>query len=476
MSDDALSLPTQILPQNEEEGEEDAEEEGEDGALDWSKLAPSTKNTQSRVTIPKRGEKQFEPGSEAVISSETGPNRETALQQRVLQRAREAMFAALGGERGGSSKSLSHAIWYPSLGRAHVVVARGTLVGNIGHSVPRPVEDSDKMHKRLELLPEETIYLVERGSMFCWKARKTEDKAEDAIEMHGIPMTVQQAYTDMIGRDGLTPEKYQVYTYLKRLGYNVTRHEPPTEVYPRAAAFPAAVMAPTSNSYTIPTYPSLFQKIWASTFGRMFAKVRDWWHPVTLPRWMWTGRRDGYSYIFRSLRFIPYGHQIPLFTPEPRKERLSRQEETPYKPFWNVYKPPTPFKKSAPPPPDYMIVVVDARKTSMPSLRELTDLFEIYPEVPVPPPKKRFPPTSASKPSASPQAPRPPSRPTTIIGRISAWILGERKRSGPQTPRGPNPFPALRAGHKMVIIAAVDNGNISFYRFAEGVFGSWEMH
>ena len=33
-------------------------------------------------------------------------------------------------------------------------------------------------------------------------------------------------------------------------------------------------------------------------------------------------------------------------------------EDTPYKPFWNIYKPPTPFQKSAPGPPDYQIIVV----------------------------------------------------------------------------------------------------------------------
>ena len=72
----------------------------------------------------------------------------------------------------------------------------------------------------------------------------------------GIPMSVQQVYTEMIGRDGLTAEKLQVlpfatffrqfptdivfgqvYTYLKRLGYVVMRTEPLDAYYPTPRSF-----------------------------------------------------------------------------------------------------------------------------------------------------------------------------------------------------------------------------------------------
>lgn len=67
------------------------------------------------------------------------------------------------------------------------------------------------MHKRLELLPEEALYLVERGSLFCWREAGgetvTSAGGEDVL---GVPMTVQQAFAEMIGTEGLTLEKYQV--------------------------------------------------------------------------------------------------------------------------------------------------------------------------------------------------------------------------------------------------------------------------
>lgn len=85
----------------------------------------------------------------------------------------------------------------------------------MGHSVLRPAGDSSnalaKVHKRLELLPEEALYLVERGSMFCWKSDVAVSISCPGLEeMEGAPITVQQAFSEMVGTEGLTLEKYQV--------------------------------------------------------------------------------------------------------------------------------------------------------------------------------------------------------------------------------------------------------------------------
>ena len=76
------------------------------------------------------------------------------------------------------------------------------------------------MQKRLELLPEEAIYLIERGSLFCWRESDTDysdnvkKDGENPFEIiEGAPMTVQQAFSEMIGKEGLTLEKYQVRSY-----------------------------------------------------------------------------------------------------------------------------------------------------------------------------------------------------------------------------------------------------------------------
>ena len=82
----------------------------------------------------------------------------------------------------------------------------------MGHSVTRASSATaggppeEKAGKRLELLPEEALYLVERGAMFCWKT----SEAEMPEDMEGEPMTVQQAFAEMIGTQDLTLERYQV--------------------------------------------------------------------------------------------------------------------------------------------------------------------------------------------------------------------------------------------------------------------------
>ena len=109
---------------------------------------------------------------------------------------------------------MSHAIWYPELKRAHVTVAKGILFASLGHSASREIAGSDgtlKIQKRMELLPEETLYLVERGAMYCWKPTDLLlAKASLLDDMEGVPMSVQQAYAEMIGTEDLTLEKYQV--------------------------------------------------------------------------------------------------------------------------------------------------------------------------------------------------------------------------------------------------------------------------
>ena len=70
------------------------------------------------------------------------------------------------------------------------------------------------MLKRLELLPEEALYLMERGAMFCWKEHdlfaENTQKGSFLEDMEGSPMSVQQAYAEMIGKEYLTLERYQV--------------------------------------------------------------------------------------------------------------------------------------------------------------------------------------------------------------------------------------------------------------------------
>lgn len=101
----------------------------------------------------------------------------------------------------------------------------------------------------------------------------------------------------------------------------------------------------------------------------------------------------------------------------------------------------------------------------VPTIFELTKLFEGIPKQDPPAPRQRPQPLTRLPPSAPPP-------PASFFGRM--WNPVPKDSLTPQ-PRKPNAFQALKAGNKTVVIAVVDAGTTSFYRFGEGIFGQWEM-
>jgi len=100
----------------------------------------------------------------------------------------------------------------PQHSHAKVIDARGMMFDAVGFTIRR---QNDK-HKRLELLPEEVLYLVERGSMLCWKESSNVPPQEngdvsDPLKLIGEPMSVQQCFTEMLGVNSITLEHYQVW-------------------------------------------------------------------------------------------------------------------------------------------------------------------------------------------------------------------------------------------------------------------------
>jgi tRNA-splicing endonuclease subunit Sen54 len=76
---------------------------------------------------------------------------------------------------------------------------------------------------RLWLLPEEALYLLERGSLdIRWPVPPSNEEENGDVE-EGVPMSVQAAYASLIGRGGLSMERFSVYSGLKRAGYVVVR-------------------------------------------------------------------------------------------------------------------------------------------------------------------------------------------------------------------------------------------------------------
>lgn len=108
----------------------------------------------------------------------------------------------------------------------------------------------------------------------------------------------------------------------------------------------------------------------------------------------------------------------------------------------------------------------------MPSLHELTALFDVLPELPPPLPRQRRPPPdkpiNEAVPSTSPV-------PQTLYRRLFSWAYPHISSPPPIPQRRPNPFMALKAGKKTIVIAVVDAGSISFFRLGQGAFTEWPM-
>ncbi|KAG1763639.1 hypothetical protein EDD22DRAFT_1022378 [Suillus occidentalis] len=420
-----LSPATTTLDPTEEESSG-----GEDGGLDWTKLP---KIGTVRPVIPKRGEKDFEPA----------PGGGSGLQVHVLDRARAAMFDCPQSR----SKSASYGIWCPHISRVHVTVAKGIHFS--------------------ELLPEEALYLIERGALFCWKDIQADLTGLDDVE--GAPMSVQQAFAEIIGKEDLTLEKYQVFAYLRRLGYVVTRTDPPSPSYP--------VPSPRigGDGASLSFYGRLL-----SIFSLFTTRSVHWWRPLRISRWIHHDKSYSCVHstlleafnnescvgnVLKSLRVIPTGHSVA-----PHSSRATPvAPSSPYKIFYNLYKPSTNFRKTTPPQPDFQIVVINARTAFVPSLYELTELFNVLPETPPPLPRKRGTPPVVQ---LSPAAVVSPAS-TSIFRHIFSWLLPSSTPQPISSQPRLHPFAALKAGKKNIVIAAVDSGNISFFRFSQGAFEEW---
>ncbi|KAG8882702.1 tRNA-splicing endonuclease subunit sen54 [Tulasnella sp. 331] len=307
--------------------------------------------------------------------------------------------------------------------------------------------------KRLELLPEEALFLIERGSMYCWRANDGDNSIHEQIasagqagvaleEVIGTPMSVQQAFAEMIYEArALSLEEYQVFAYLKRLGYTVLRAQKPSG----AASYPSA----GHYLFPISSHPLTIQRIaWLQPLCQVDSPL--WWP------------RHSSTFIFKKLRVIPAGRNAPLLA-------VTSAAQSPYRPMYHVYKPSTPFKKTAPPPPDFYITVVKARSTPLPTLLEMRNMFANLP---------LSSPLTVSEEHPAPTLARnqtPSSWMTWFTGTLSSFMPGASGGDAILPIRPPNPFHALKAGRKSFVVAAVSGGNISFIKFSEGTFEEWPM-
>ncbi|KAK5013264.1 tRNA-splicing endonuclease subunit sen54 [Cryomyces antarcticus] len=159
----------------------------------------------------------------------------------------------------------------------------------------------------------------------------------------------------------------------------------------------------------------LFAEIWKNLFS---AKPVDSTERQRLGPLVTPGLYRSYADIYRLLALIPAHDPTlpPSHTPT----------EPPFRVTYNVYKPNTAYKKSAPGPPDFRIAVINARETPVPSLDQLAALLDTTPYDP----------------------PRP----------------------------GAQLYQKVRQGYRNVVLAVVDQGVVSYLRIADAGMASERLY
>lgn len=452
------------------QGGEDSD--GEDEAPDYLRLM-STLNSKSKspsaasssgIVIPKRGEKDFEP---------TG----FGGQSKLLERSREAMFQAVSGERRVGSRSLVRATWDANTCRARLLDVQGKIFETVGVIRREQVKDeaTGKVASKAwnELLPEEALFLAERGSLQIY------ERAHDDAEAM-VPMSLQQAFAALMQppvgeraeEEPLTREAYLIYAYLKRLGYVVQRASIVDAV--RAAPISASALA-KKNSGCVPfdgkakadgiiadpdrpiklvTILDIFlyiprrvmqlagdaasavarwlHKLWQNTVAKVIASVsaatrkalgggaasRANVGSLGLGLGLGAGQHDGrrflgekgavkwdsYDAVFTSMQIVPSGHDFwlpsdssPTSTSKVQQDATltapphasiqqtigseARPNNEHLKPFYYAWRPATLYRKSHPPPPEFRIVILNARTTPVPSVWQFESIFA---QIPIP--------------------------------------------------------------------------------------------
>jgi len=326
----------------------------------------------------------------------------------------------------------------PAQARERVVVieaARGVLFSSIGRHVSGAGKDQAGGQK-LWLLPEEALFLVERGSLDLWwpskpieelfpapaeeeegkdgGGREGEDQVppmDDDDYDTGVPLSLQAAYSLLIGHDGergkISLQKYQVYANLKRNGYHVLR----------AASAPRPLRPSSATTHGSP----LPKAIWPWLFSFLFSSnERERTPPPRIGPLVRPGFYRSYKSIYEQINIIPRHKPVPD-PPSPPQPR------DPFRIHFHVWRSGVArWSKARPPPPDFYLAATDAQASGVPTMEQITALLEAAPWAP--PDRERFP--------------------------------------------GPGGlYPRLKHGYHNVLVAVVDHGVVNYMRFADGAFG-----
>lgn len=357
----------------------DVQVEVEDEIQDWRNLSKVKDNA-----LPKRGEKDYEPDG-------------TDYQQQVLEDSRNSMYAALSGDRGHVIKQHVRAVWIPSVRRGLIEKPKGSFLQTCG------VVDSQN---KCWLRPEEFCYLAERGTIEPW------------FEGKDVAMSIQAVYACCF-QDEDEIDEYHVYAYLKRHGFIVMRPDP-------SKGSEEQVIRSNVNIVQVGMIRRLYSQVLSIlTNSKIFKLINKWTtrlgiqsYPSFHPLHFFTTKYTNYSQIYNSIKLIPF--HSPATPSESSTPSTTTQ---PLEITFNIWKPSPQFRKTAPPPPNFQVLVRNTNKYSFPTLSQLRSLI---------------------------------SR-TNYLGKDAPLDENQQRR--------------LKNGYGYVLMAIVDYGIVNFVKVSEAGFG-----
>lgn len=267
--------------------------------------------------LPKMGEKDFEPDG-------------THDQTDKISESKAVMYQALSQEIKIHDKQVLEGIYLPE--------EHSTLILNVRGNYFKDLGSNGLLHQRqiITLNTIETLYLLERGSLVLYLGN---DKIISYIQgminsfnIHELwPINLQYFYNQLSSFDIY---KYQVFAYLKRLGYLVKDYD--SQFIPQILPDPKL---------------SWFQ---LKYFNR--ASVG-----INVKKTHFTS----YTQILKQLCFIPSYKTYGSI------EKESVDTDSQYQIHYNVWKPRSLFSKKAPPKPDFQVCIVE----EFPKLKDIHALF-----------------------------------------------------------------------------------------------------
>ncbi|KAI9320931.1 hypothetical protein BX666DRAFT_1912717 [Dichotomocladium elegans] len=263
--------------------------------------------------------------SRHVRSKDNVPN-ESKDQIDALSASRDALFMLIGEERHASAKNICKGVLDQVTGLTHLTHARGTHLRVMGHS--------DR--GQIVLYPEEAAWLLNMRLL------------DVSISDSGDRQADLSDYFDLMfcSVDGwISFEKYQVYAYLRRLGYIVQRAKPPRIVET------SSILQKGRN--IVHVLVNFLYSILYKLFGTRH--IGHWSSPTSV------------------LQIIPSSPQYKPFTSSCQKSHI----------HWDVYKPNPQWKKRDPGIPDFRIVVSSA-KDAAPTLGTYQRIFGQLDQLPRP--------------------------------------------------------------------------------------------